>query len=180
MGKSSVSHVPGLIVSENIENQILFIHDKRVMLDSHLARLYGVPTKSLNLAVKRNLLRFPKDFMFRLTRKETDVLRFQLETSKKGRGGRRYLPYVFTQEGVAMLSSVLKSERAVYMNIAIMRAFVKLREFLLTHKELNQKLQELQKKVGRHDHEIQAILEAIRRLMAPPREKRKPFVGFHP
>ena len=110
------------------------------MRDSDLARLYKVPTKVLNLAVKRNLKRFPEDFMFQLTQDEQDCLRFQIETSKGGRGGRRYLPYVFTEHGVAMLSSVLKSERAVQMNIAIIRAFIKLREVLASHKELAQRL----------------------------------------
>jgi hypothetical protein len=106
----AVKHAASYIPAEIIESRILLIKGKKVMLDSSLAQLYGVPTKSLNLAVKRNLMRFPEDFMFRLTPKEADCLRFQFETSKSGRGGRRYLPYVFTQEGVAMLSSVLTPE----------------------------------------------------------------------
>ncbi|MBS4028500.1 MAG: ORF6N domain-containing protein [Ignavibacteriales bacterium] len=146
------------------------------MLDVHLAELYNVPTKSLNLAVKRNQKRFPEDFMFRLTEEEFQkvqpLLRFQIETSKTdNRGGRRYMPFAFTEQGVAMLSSVLRSDRAVVVNIEIMRAFVQLREFLSTHKEVVQKLKE-------HDKQIQLIFEAIRQLTIPP-EKPKRSIGFH-
>jgi phage regulator Rha-like protein len=169
-----------IIATEHIVNQIFFIRGHKVMLDSDLAELYGVLTKNLNKAVSRNTDRFPKDFMFQLTEEELGSLRFQFGTSNKGRGGRRYLPYAFTQEGIAMLSSVLKSKRAIAMNIAIMRAFVKLREILSTHKELAAKLDALERKVGRHDQEIHAILEAIRQLMAPPPEKKQPFIGFGP
>ncbi len=117
-----------------VERKIYFIRGQKVMMDSELAELYQVPTKSLNLAIKRKTQRFPDDFMFRLTKTEADSLRFQNETSKNtGRGGRRYLPYVFTEHGVAMLSSVLNSERAVQVNIAIIRTFIKLREILSTH-----------------------------------------------
>lgn len=148
------------------------------MLDSSLAQLYGVPTKSLNLAVKRNAARFPEDFMFRLTAEETDQLRFQIETSKTGRGGRRYFPFVFTQEGIAMLSGVLHSDRAIAVNIAIMRAFVKLREWLSNNKELATQLNALESQVGIHDAQIVAIFKTIRRLM---KEKKKPkkSIGFH-
>ncbi len=157
------------------------------MIDVHLAELYGVPTKSLNLAVKRNIERFPEDFMFQLTSAERTelkrILRFQIETSSWG--GRRYLPYVFTEQGVAMLSSVLHSERAIQVNIAIMRAFVKLREILSTHKELALKLKQLEMKLEKHDEEIRAIFsrrdpfgEAIAELMAPPPEKPRHPIGF--
>ena len=165
-----------MIPEERIEKKILLIKGQKVMLDKDLAELYDVPTKSLNLAVKRNITRFPVDFMFRLTKKEVDSLRFQVETSKKGRGGRRYLPYVFTQEGVAMLSSVLNSPRAIAVNIAIMRVFVKLRQILATHKDLAQKVTELEKK---YDGQFRVVFEAIRRLM---REEEKPKypMGFQP
>lgn len=135
------------------------------MLDSDLAELYGVETKVFNQAVKRNLRRFPADFMFRLTQEEIESLRSQFVTSNEGRGGRRYAPYVFTEQGVAMLSSVLNSERAIEVNIAIMRAFVKLREMLGTHKELAQKLAEMEKK---YDAQFRVVFEAIRELMKPP------------
>ncbi len=139
--------------------------------------MYGVPTKSLNLAVKRNRERFPDDFMFQLTVEETDALRFQIETSKPARGGRRYLPYAFTEQGVAMLSSVLRSTRAVQVNIAIMRAFVRLRELLLSNSDLAQKLASLESK---NDAQFKVVFDAIRQLMAPPPEKPKRQIGFHP
>ena len=138
------------------------------MLDSDLAELYLVPTKSLNLAVRRNAERFPGDFMFQLTKEEAAVLRFQIETSKPGRGGRRYPPQVFTEHGVAMLSSVLNSRRAVQVNILIMRTFVKLREMLATHTDLARKLQDLEKKYQAHDIQIKAVFDAIRELIERP------------
>lgn len=186
MGKSqSVSS------KEQIERGILLLRGQRVMLDSDLAELYGVPTKVLNQAVKRHRKRFPSDFMFRLTPREAkflrsqvvisieaDSLRSQIVTSNKGRGGRRYAPLVFTEQGVAMLSSVLNSERAVQVNVAIMRAFVRLRRMLATHKELAQKLEELERKTEGHDQQIHSIFEAIRRMMAPPSLPRR-RIGFH-
>src|SRR5205807_3416235 len=128
----------------------------------------GVTTGNPNKAVSRNHERFPADFMFRLNREEAERLIFQFGISKSGRGGRRHLPYAFTEQGVAMLSSVLKSERAVKVNIAIMRAFVKLRETLETNREFARKFSELERRVGKHDKEIAAIIDAIRQLMAPP------------
>ncbi|MDI6802928.1 MAG: ORF6N domain-containing protein [Bacteroidota bacterium] len=168
-----------IIPSETIEHRIYLIRGQKVMLDSQLADLYGVPTKSLNLAVKRNRERFPEDFMFQLTDEEYRqvLLRFQIETSKAGKGGRRYNPYVFTEQGVAMLSSVLRSKNAVQVNIGIMRVFVKIREIISTNKELAQKLSELEHKIEKHDTEIQAIFEAIRQLLQPP-EKPKRRIGF--
>jgi len=161
-----------------IERKIYLIRSQKVMLDSDLAELYGVKTFNLNKAVKRNIDRFPQDFMFQLTKEEADSLRFRIGMSKsEGRGGRRYLPYVFAEQGVAMLSSVLRSERAIHVNIAIMRVFVKLREFLSTHKELAHKLAELERKIERHDEEIKAIFDAIRQLMTPP-QKPKRKIGF--
>lgn len=173
---------PAIVPIEQLQQRIFLIRGQKVMLDVHLAGLYGVQTKSLNLAVKRNHKRFPEDFMFQLSAEEYDevkkVLRFQFETSKQaGRGGRRYLPYAFTEQGVAMLSSVLRSERAVMMNVAIMRAFVKLREYLSTHKELARKLSELEQRIERHDAEIRAIFEAIRQLMQPLGKPRRQ-IGF--
>lgn len=148
-----------------IEKKILLLRGEKVMLDSDLAELYGVQTKELNRAVKRNLDRFPQDFMFQLSPDEIDGLRFHFGTSK-GRGGRRYLPYVFTEQGVAMLSSALKSKRAVQVNIEIMRAFVRLREMIASNKELASRLNELEKK---YDRQFKAVFDAIRELMAPPK-----------
>ena len=144
------------------------------MLDRDLAKLYGVETKILNRAVKRHVNRFPPDFMFQLTADETDVLRYQIGTSKKGRGGRRYLPHVFTEQGVAMLSSVLNSERAVLVNIEIMRAFVKLRQLLASDAELSRRLDELESKYDRH---FKVVFDAIREMMSPPVRDRKE-IGF--
>jgi phage regulator Rha-like protein len=160
-----------------VARKIYFVRGQKVMLDSDLAALYRVPTKSLNLAIKRKKGRFPRDFMFRLTKAEVEGLRFQNETSKNGRGGRRYLPYVFTEHGVAMLSSVLNSERAVQVNIAIIRTFIKLREILATHKELAERLTTLERKYQEHDNELSAVFEAIRQLLAEPDPPRRP-IGF--
>jgi uncharacterized protein (UPF0335 family) len=167
-----------LIALEAIAGKIYMIRGQKVMLDSDLAELYGVETKVLNKAVGRNNDRFPNDFMFSLSPEEYDSLRFQIGTLKKGRGHhRKYLPNVFTEQGVAMLSSVLRSKRAAMVNIAIMRAFVKLRELLTTHKELAHKLKQLENKIERHDEEIGAIFEAIRQLMTQPEPKEKK-IGF--
>ena len=144
------------------------------MLDSDLAELYGVTTSALNQAVRRNIDRFPSDFMFQMTDSEFSNLKSQFVTSSWG--GRRKLPLAFTEQGVAMLSSVLHSERAIQVNIAIMRAF-QLREMLSSHKELAHKLEELERKVGIHDQTIVQLIEAIRELMEPPVEKRKQ-IGF--
>ncbi len=145
------------------------------MLDTDLAELYGVPTKRLNEQVRRNLKRFPPDFMFQLTPIEAQSLRSQIATSKIGRGGRRYRPLVFTEQGVAMLSSVLNSEKAIQVNIAIMRAFLKLREILASHQDLARRLQELERK---YDSQFATVFEAIRELMAPsePPPRRIGFV----
>jgi len=158
-----------------VERRILLIRGQKVMLDADLAELYGVPTKSLNLAVKRNAERFPEDFMFQLTGDEAAGLRFRFETSKSGRGGRRYHPYVFTEQGVAMLSSVLRSLRAVQVNIAIMRTFVRLREMLLSHADLARKLAALENK---YDAQFKVVFDAIRELMQPPTAPRRE-IGFH-
>ena len=168
-----------LIPHEIIENKIYLIRGQKVMLSMDLARLYRVPVKRLNEQVKRNIKRFPEDFMFQLSGDEYEILKSQFATSRWG-GARRANPYAFTEQGVAMLSSVLNSERAVQVNIAIMRAFVKLRQILSTHKELAHKLAELEGKVEKHDTEIQAIFDAIRQLMAPPPEKPRRIIGFKP
>ena len=147
------------------------------MLDRVFAELYDVETGALNRAVKRNIQRFPEDFMFQITDEEAERLRCQTGISKRGRGGRRYLPYVFTEQGVAMLSSVLNSERAIEVNIALMRVFVRLREMMATHKELAFKLVELEERLEGHDEQIQNIFEAIQQLMTPSDPPRKK-IGF--
>ncbi|MET0988696.1 MAG: ORF6N domain-containing protein [Steroidobacteraceae bacterium] len=149
----------------------------KVLLDADLATLYGVATKVLLQAVKRNLTRFPEDFMLRLTTEEWAALRSQFVTSNEGRGGRRYVPYAFTEQGVAMLSSILKSPRAIAANIEIMRAFVRMRELLVSSKELAQKLAELERRISSHDQAIVGILKTIRELMNPQEPKRRP-IGF--
>jgi len=144
------------------------------LIVSDLAELYGVTTKRLNEQVKRNSARFPEDFMFQLTVSETEILRSQIATSKKGGGGRRYSPYGFTEQGVAMLSSVLNSERAIQVNIEIMRAFVRLRRMLASHADLARKLDALEKK---YDAQFKGVFDAIRELMKPPESKKRP-IGF--
>jgi phage regulator Rha-like protein len=173
-----------IIPQEIIENRIYLIRGHKVMLDKDLARLYSVPTKRLNEQVKRNLKRFPGDFMFQLTLEEALRLQFgisnsrsQFATLKQGQNI-KYLPRAFTEQGVAMLSSVINSEKAIQVNIAIMRAFVKLRKILSTHKKLAQKLNELETKVAKHDTDIGLIFEAIRQLMASPPEKPRRMIGF--
>ncbi|MFA5326986.1 MAG: ORF6N domain-containing protein [Prolixibacteraceae bacterium] len=141
--------------------KIYEIRRQKVMLDFDLAELYEVETKNLNLAVKRNLKRFPADFMFQLTKPEWDNLRLQIETSK-GRGGTRYLPYAFTEQGVAMLSGILNSDKAIDVNISIMRAFVFMRQYALTNKDLTEKLQELETK---YDKQFKDVYEAINFLL---------------
>ena len=165
------------ISSEELEHVILLVRGQKVMLDRDLARLYDVETKALNRAVKRNLDRFPADFMFQLSEDEYDSLRFQFGTLKRGQHS-KYLPFVFTQEGVAMLSGVLRSPRAVQVNVAIMRAFVRLRETLSLHKELAHKLADLDRKIENHDENIRSLFDAIRQLMTPPETPRRE-IGFH-
>jgi hypothetical protein len=166
-----------LVLIRQVAEVIRVIRGEKVLLDFDLAPLYGVTTGNLNKAMRRNRERFPSDFMFHLTAAEAESLIFQFGRAK-GRGGRRHRPYAFTEQGVAMLSSVLNSPRAVKVNIAIMRAFVKLRETLETNRELARKFSALEQRVGKHDEEIAAIIEAIRQLMAPP-EKPKREIGFH-
>ena len=162
-----------LITIDVIERKIYLVRQQKVMLDSDLAELYSVETKMLNRAVKRNLERFPEDFMFLLTEVEYESLRFQIGTSKGKHGGRRYMPYVFTEQGVAMLSGVLNSERAIQVNIAIMRAFVDMRRLLSTNEEVNRKLAAIESKIGVHDEHFKRIFTAIRLLMEPPGQPEK-------
>lgn len=170
-----------LVPAEHITRAILILRGHKVLLDTELAELYGVATKVLLQAVKRNAERFPEDFMFQLTDEEWQALRSQTVTSKAPRGGRRYLPYAFTEQGVAMLSSVLHSSRAIAVNIQIMRVFVRMRELINSNRELARRLNELEarldKKLTDHDQVIAAILSAIRELMNPPAPKRRP-IGF--
>lgn len=174
------------IAIEIIATRILELRGKKVMLDQDLAKLYGVKVKRLNEQVKRNRKRFPEDFMFQVTKEEIDSLRSQNVTSnsrsqiatlKQGQNI-KYLPYVFTEQGVAMLSSVLNSERAIQVNILIMRAFTKLREILLTHKDLALKIEALEKKYVKHDQTIKDIFQAIKQLLEPPPVKEKKIIGF--
>lgn len=161
-----------IIPVEAITSKIYIIRGQNVMLDSDLAILYGVQTKVLLQAVKRNSRRFPTDFLFQLRDEEMQNLRSQTVTSSWG--GRRYLPYVFTEHGIAMLSSVLNSDRAIDVNITIMRAFIKLRELAITHKDLALKIKELEKK---YDSQFKVVFDALRRLTQTP-EKPKPRIGF--
>ena len=167
--------LPGFV--ERITKSILFIRGEKVLLDGHLAVLYGVETRVLVQAVSRNENRFPPDFMFQLSREEWADLKSQSVISNpEGRGGRRTAPYAFTEQGVAMLSSVLRSEQAVAVNIEIMRAFVRLREILATHHELAKKLDQLERK---YDEQFKAVFDAIRQLMEPRTPRKKP-IGFQP
>ncbi len=176
---------------ELIERRIYLIRGHKVMIDADLAELYDVPTYQLNQAVKRNRRRFPSDFMFQLKKKEAESLRSQFvisntsegglrsqfATSKTGRGGRRYLPYAFTEQGVAMLSSVLNSERAIEVNIAIMRAFVKLRQLLQSNEELNRKFAAVIRKLATHDKYFTVVFDELKKLNEPPTPSRKQ-IGF--
>ena len=162
-----------LIPVEMIERKIYLIRGDKVLLDGDLAELYGVEVKHLKRQVRRNLTRFPEDFMFELRKEEYDSLRSHFGTLKRGEHI-KYLPYAFTEQGVAMLSSVLNSGRAIHVNIAIMRAFVKLREMLATHKDLARKLNEMENK---YDAQFKVVFDAIRQLMTPP-EPKKRKIGF--
>jgi len=175
-----------LIPSEVIERKIYLIRGQKVMLDKDLAVLYGVKTKKLNQAVKRNTKRFPLDFMFKLTRQETNKFkllpirhsRSQIVTLKRGQNI-KYSPFAFTEQGIAMLSSVLRSEKAIQVNVAIIRTFVKLRKLLSGHSKLAKKIKELEDKFGKHDKEIQTIFNVIKQMLKPS-EKPRPKIGFQP
>ena len=164
-----------IIPTDRIENKILLIRGQKVMLDRDLAMLYGVPTKRLNEQVRRNIKRFPADFMFILTKEEFDILRSHFATSK--RGGQRYLPYVFTEQGVAMLSSVLKSEKAIEVNIAIMRVFVNIRKFVSSYEGLAMKIAELEKKYDKKIYKIFKVLDYLIKG-SEDEKKNKKEIGF--
>jgi len=175
--KNNRSEETALVTFDVIERKIYIVRNQKVMLDSDLAALYGVTTFNLNKAVKRNPKRFPEDFMFQLAADEYDSLKFQIGISNKGRGGRRTMPYVFTEQGVAMLSSVLNSERAVQVNIGIMRTFVSMRKMLSTNEEVDKRLTELENKSGETDENFKKVFAAIRLLMNPPNKSDKE-IGF--
>lgn len=170
-----------VVAAPAIEKRIFVIRDRQVMLDEDLADLYGVETRVLVQQVKRNSKRFPADFMFQLTKTEAEALRSQFVTSNEGRGGRRYAPYVFTEQGVAMLSGVLRSDRAIAVNIEIMRAFVELRRVAGTYAVLEERLDQMELDIGarlsEHDEQLGQIFEALRQLIAPPDRAKHP-VGF--
>ena len=163
---------------ERIERLIHLIRGQKVMLDSDLAEIYDLPTHRLNEQVQRNAGRFPEDFAFQLTRQEFATLISQIAISKKGRGGRRKMPWVFTEHGAIMLASVLNSPVAVQASVRVVRAFVRLREVLASNRELAQTLAELERKFEGHDDAIRNLFEAIRQLLAPPEPKRR-GIGFH-
>lgn len=170
-----------LVAGPAIEKRILVVRDRQVMLDEDLADLYGVETRRLIEQVKRNIERFPDDFMFQLSKEEAATLRSQTATSESGRGGRRYAPYVFTEQGVAMLSGVLRSKSAVAVNIEIMRAFVELRRAAASYTAIEERLEDLEREtsahLGQHDQQLAQIFQALRQLISPPpRPKRQ--VGF--
>ncbi|PIW63632.1 MAG: DNA-binding protein [Candidatus Omnitrophica bacterium CG12_big_fil_rev_8_21_14_0_65_50_5] len=162
-----------IIPIETIQTKILWLRGQKVILDKDLALLYGVPTKRFNEAVRRNLERFPEDFMFQINDQEFKILRSQFATSSWG--GQRYLPYAFTENGVAMLSSVLNSDRAIAVNIQIMRTFTQLRQMLASHSELKKKIEEMEKK---YDGQFQIVFNTIKRLIDEPKKKKHP-IGFH-
>jgi hypothetical protein len=166
-----------LIQASNIKEMIYFIRGHRVMLDSDLAFLYGVTTKRLNEQVRRNLKRFPKDFMFQLSWEEIKILRSQNATSNQKRGGRRSLPFAFTEHGSIMLASVLNSDRAIQASIYVVKAFVSFKNFLINYDELKSKFNAIEKRITGHDKQIRALFDAIRRLMTPA-EKQKRKIGF--
>lgn len=166
-----------VVRAENIELSIIVLRGERVILDADLARLYAVPTKRLNEQVRRNRRRFPTDFMFRLTREEFSHLRSQSATSSSRWGGRRHNPHAFTEHGAIMAANVLSSERALEASVLVVRAFVRLRQFLMSHAELARKLAELEK---RYDAEFRAVFDAIRALMEPVVSSTKPRIGFRP
>jgi hypothetical protein len=166
-----------VVPAEVIVGKILILRGEKVLLDRDLAELYGVETRVLKQAVRRNRKRFPEDFMFELTKQEFEDWRSQFVISNSDKMGLRYRPMAFTEQGVAMLSSVLNSDRAIEVNIAIMRAFVQLRKMIASHEELARKLAELEARIGEHDEHIQMIFDAIRELMKPPNEPKK-RIGF--
>src|SRR5437667_6855144 len=155
-------------LARRVDSRILFLRGQKVILDSDLAELYGVEVKHLNQQIKRNRKRFPGDFLFRISAREFEILKSQIVTSSDGHGGRRYLPYAFTEHGAIMAATVLNSERAIQMSIFVVRAFVRMREALAANRQIVAKLTELESRLESHDADIQELVEAIRELMAPP------------
>lgn len=170
-------NVTPVLPAESVLNKILAIRNQKVILDRDLALLYNVETRALKQAVRRNIRRFPEDFMFQLNKEEFLSWRSQTVMSKSERKGLRHLPFAFTEQGVAMLSSILTSERAIEVNILIMRAFVKLREIISTHKKVEEKLKEIESKLKEHDNQIVQIIQVINQLVTPP-ESPKKKIGF--
>lgn len=168
-----------LIAAPAIEKRIFVVRERQVMLDEDLADLYGVETKRLIQQVKRNVRRFPEDFMFQLDKTEAEALRSQIATSNDGRGGRRYAPHVFTEQGVAMLSGVLRSERAIAVNVEIMRTFVELRRVASSYAAIEMRLEEIERELGGHDEQLNQIFKTLRQLISPPARPKRP-VGFRP
>lgn len=166
-----------IVPDEVVMNKIYLIKGKKVMLDRDLAELYGVETKVLKQAVRRNMSRFPPDFLFEMNKKEFENWRSQNVTSKEDRQGLRYAPFCFTEQGVTMLSCILSSERAIAVNIQIIRIFTKLREMIISHKDILLKLEQLERKVTGHDEDIRLIFEYLKQLLNPPQEPR-PRIGF--
>jgi phage regulator Rha-like protein len=167
--KGGPGSTPAIVAVMDVEDRIFTVREKKVMLDADLAELYGVETRRLNEQVKRNAERFPADFAFQLTQEEYTALRSQIATLKAGRGQhRKYLPFAFTEHGAIMAATVLNSERAVEMSVFVVRAFVKLRELLSTHKELARRLTEIENTLGKHDKAIKALIVAVKRLMVAP------------
>ena len=160
-----------------VESRILILRRQRIILDNDLAELYGVTVKRLNQQVQRNQDRFPADFMFRLTTKEDQALRLQIATSKKGRGGRRYPPYAFTEHGAIMAATVLNSKRAIEMSVFVVRAFVRMREMLIKNRQLAAKIDELDRRLETHDTAIQDLIDAIKELMVPEEDSKRK-IGF--
>ena len=166
-----------LVAVRRVDSHILHLRRQKVILDSDLALLYGVTSKRLNEQIKRNAARFPSDFLFQLRPSELDSLRSQIATSNKGRGGRRYLPYAFTEHGAIMAATVLNSERAIEMSIFVVRAFVRMRQALMANQQIAAKLGELEARLEGHDADIKDVMEALGELMAPPpRNPRR--IGF--
>jgi len=160
-----------------IEEKIYLIRGQKVMLDSDLAEIYQVETRVLNQAVKRNLLRFPEDFMFQLTDEETKSLRSQIVISNEGRGGRRYLPYVFTEHGAVMLASVLKSQIAIEASIQVVRAFIQMRTILMLHQDLADRIEELEQTIDKHDEKFKVVSHLLTQILGDNKRVRRP-IGF--
>jgi hypothetical protein len=173
----AMSKQHGALLAFPVESRILFLRQERVILDTDLAELYGVPVRQLNQQVKRNRARFPSDFVFQLTTREQKVLRSQIVISKATRGGRRYSPYVFTEHGAIMAATVLNSQRAIQMSVFVVRAFVRLRGMVTTNRQLAARIDELELRLQNHDSDIQDLLDAIRELTDPVARRRK-RIGF--